>query len=73
MHKAIEAAARSDALFDGRKEFDAMSRHDRERYIERSRTAIAAFLTAAAEDEGACCPARGVARLPTTAMACAVS
>jgi hypothetical protein len=51
MSKAIEAAARSDAAFDGRT-FDALSRHDRGRYTERSRLAIRAFLEAAAEDEG---------------------
>lgn len=37
----IEAAAKSDAAFDGRT-FDVLSRADRERYRERSRLALAA-------------------------------
>lgn len=47
----IEAAARSDAEFDGRT-FEAMGRADRDRYLARSAKAITAFIEAAAEDEG---------------------
>lgn len=49
MSKALEAAAVSDAAFDGR-DFHAMGRHDRERYLARSAKAITAFLDAAAGD-----------------------
>lgn len=50
MSKALEAAAVSDAAFDGR-EFHAMSRADRERYLARSAKSILAFLDAAVVDE----------------------
>lgn len=39
--KQVEAAARSDARFDGR-DFDGLRRVDRERYVERSRQALEA-------------------------------
>lgn len=39
----VERAARSNAAFDGR-DYDAMSRHDRERYLARARTALTAAL-----------------------------
>lgn len=35
----VEAAARSDAEFDGR-DFDALGRADKRRYLERSRKAL---------------------------------
>lgn len=40
--KAVEAGARSDAEFDGR-EFDALSRADRERYLARARKSLRAI------------------------------
>jgi len=49
----IEAAARSDAEFDGRT-FEAMGRADRDRYLARSAKAITAFIEAAAEDATIC-------------------
>ena len=42
----VERAARSDYAFDNRGEWDRSSRVDRERYLARSRAALAAAIVA---------------------------
>lgn len=44
--KMVQAAARSDALFDGRGDLDTLGRIDRDRYMERARRAIKAAMEA---------------------------
>ena len=44
--KQIEAAAISDATFDGWKNFHTLSRPQRERYLARAKLALEAAMTA---------------------------
>ena len=52
----VEAAARSDAAFDGR-DFDALGRADKRRYLDRSRKALEAATSGS--EFGACLDENG--------------